>query len=157
MQLLTTLGAGLCLVALSFAFGTAAPPQASLPPVAEGHDVLVVQGDRDALAITHVAHKADPWGGVPKGFASDWRLVIRDAGGAVLAEVPLDVTPFATDALAKGAPRRVEGCVVVDSRIAMLVNAPTFRGAASYEFLRGDTSLSRIAAAEVRRLAGGGR
>ena len=168
MQLLPALGAGLCAVALAFTLQQAgpqpdptAPPSAEEPaanaPIANGHDVLVVEGDRNGLAITFASHKVDPCGAPPKDLRSDWRLAIRDAQGALLAEVPLDVSKFATGAADVGSPRRVDGCIVTDSRIAMLVNAPTFATAASYEFLRGDVSIGRVPAASVRQLTGGGR
>lgn len=164
MHLLPALGAGVCAVALAFALQQAGPEpdlataSTTAPaPVADGHDVLVVEGDRNALAITFAAHKADPCGAPPKDLRSDWKLVIRDAQGATLTEVPLDVAKFATGAADVGSPRRVEGCIVTDARIAILVNAPTFASAASYEFLRGDVSIGRATANRVRQLAGGGR
>ena len=78
---------------------------------------------------------------------------------AQLAEVPLDVRPFATDAASQGKPAVVRGCIVVDTKIGMLVNAPRHQGAASYRFSRTDargvvTQLGVVAAAKVRELAG---
>jgi hypothetical protein len=166
MQTFQLLGAGVLLAGLGFLFlpgqrsGTPAEPPQS--PQASGHCVLVVEGDRDRLAITHAARKPDPWAGVPQGFASDWTLAIRDAGGRVLVELPIDVSKFDTGALRKGQPVRVEGCVVRDARIAMLVNVPWFAAAATYEFARtgdagGRVALGSVPAATVARLAGGGR
>jgi hypothetical protein len=123
-----------------------------------GHYVLVVEGDRAALAVTAASRKADPWGGVPKGLVSTWSLAIHDADGGLLATVPLDVSPFAVDG-----PRgvRVEGCVVRDSRIGMLVNVPAFARAATYTFTRDDGGavrhLGTTTASQVQQLAGGGR
>jgi hypothetical protein len=129
----------------------------SPPPAAEGHYVLVVEGDRDRLQVTHCRHKPDPWAGVPKGFTSEWSLVIRDGSGAVLAHVPLDVARFATDAAQQGKAVRSTGCIVHDPRIAMLVNVPCHAAAASYTFARGKTPLGEVDGDAVRRLAGGGR
>lgn len=134
-------------------------PAAPLPP--NGHFVLVVEGDRDALAITHANHKPDPWAGVPKGLRSAWTLTVRDAQAAVLAEVPLDVTPFATD-VPTNTPVQVTGCVVRSPRIGMLVSVPAFAQAASYTFARRDgdgqlRSLGVVDGEAVRTLAGGGR
>ncbi len=162
MQLLPVLGAGLCAAVLSLALQTppAAPaqlPAPTAPPAANGHDALVVEGNRNGLSITFAAHKNDPWGGVAKDLRSDWRLVIRDAGGQQLAEVPIDVSQFATNAADVGRARRVEGCIVIDSDIGILVNAPSFATAASYEFWRGDVNIGRTSGDDVRRLAGGGR
>jgi hypothetical protein len=132
------------------------------PPVAAGHHVLVVEGDRAALSITAAAWKPEPWAGVPKGFASDWVLRIADAGGELLAAVPLDVSAFATGAGDAGGPDRVEGCIVRSPRIGMLVNAPAFAAAASYTFVRpadrgGEAVLGTVPGTRVRELAGGGR
>ena len=132
------------------------------PPVADGHYVLVVEGDRNALAVTFARKKADRWGGVPKGFDSNWRVSIRDRDDNELANVPLDVRPFATDAQSVGKGPRVYGCVVVTSKIGMLLNVPAFAEAATYEFSRTDadgakTVLNTITGAAVRELAGGGR
>jgi hypothetical protein len=166
MQVLHLLGAGILLAGLGVLFvlgGPAGNPSESpAAPPADGHCVLVVEGDRDRLAITHAVRKPDPWAGVPQGFASDWMLTIRDAAERVLAEVPIDVSKFETGALQKGQPLRVEGCIVKDARIAMLVNVPWFASAATYEFSRSGDASGRVAvgsvpAATVQRLAGGGR
>ena len=171
MQLLPLLGAGAAIAAaallLDLAPATAGTAQPSAPAIAPanatarvaaaGHDVLVVQGDRDRVVVTHVVKKTDPWAGNPKAMASDWRLEIRAADGALLDTVLLDLTPFATRVEDKGRARRVEGCVVIDSRIAMLVNAPRHHDAAVYEFFRGTDSLGRYDAVEILRLAEGGR
>jgi hypothetical protein len=140
----------------------AVPTAPAAPPVAAGHHVLVVEGDRNALAITAASAKTDPWAGVPAGFTSDWRLLIADDRGATLAEVPLDVRPFATGAADVGSADRVQGCIVTTARIGMLVNAPAFATAATYTFVRPgdggrDAVLGTVTAARVRELAGGGR
>lgn len=142
--------------------GPGSPPVQPAPPVADGHYVLVVDGDRNALTITHARHKPDPWAGVPKGLTSDFRLTVRDGAGAVLADVPLDVTPFLTGAADVGMPVRVEGCLVRDPHIAMLVNVPAFATAASYGFVRREPGgamlqIGAVGGAAVRELAGGGR
>ena len=163
---------GLSLLARGFASATAsaalpstevAPPPATplSPPLPNGHFVLVVEGDRDALAIPFARHKQDPWAGVPKGLRSAWTLTVRDAQDTVLAEVPLDVSPFATDVPTQ-TPVQVTGCVVRSPRIGMLVSVPAFAQAASYSFVRRDgdgqpRSLGIVDGEAVRRLAGGGR
>jgi hypothetical protein len=126
--------------------------------------VLVVEGHREQLAITAASAKADPWAGVPKGFDSPWRLRIEDAGGGVLADVPLDVRPFDVGPGALLRKTRVEGCIVTSPSIGMLVSAPAFASAARYRFTRpgdageaGERALGVVDAATVRALAGGGR
>ena len=136
-----------------------APPA---PAVANGHYVLVVEGDRNGLDVTFARRKDAPWAGIPKGFDSNWRLSVIDGRGAELADVPLDVRPFATDAASLGKPATVRGCIVVDSKIGMLVNVPRYAEAASYRFTRTDargvtTPLGTVAATKVREFSGGGR
>lgn len=130
---------------------------AAVAGTATGHDVLVVTGDRDALAVTGGSHKESTWAGPARGLVSAWSLSIRDAGDRELARVPLDMSAFALDAGSKGTGVTVEGCIVRDSRVAMLVNAPTFATADRYVFLRGDTAVGATPAATVRQLVGGGR
>ena len=130
-------------------------------PVANGHYVLVVEGDRDRLTITHASAKTDPWAGVPKGLSSTWTLSVHDARGTTLATVPLDMRRFAIGAAERGRPVQVEGCVVRDSRIAMLVNVPRFDAAATYTLTRTDGDKAHVlgiaTAAHVHDLAEGGR
>jgi hypothetical protein len=137
-------------------------PTAQPLPAANGHYVLVVEGDRNGLAVTFASKKAQRWAGVAKGFQSNWRVSILDAAGAELAMVPLDVRPFATDAKSVGKPLRVQGCIVVDSKIGMLVNVPAFATAARYVFSRTDangnkTTLGTTASATVRDMSGENR
>ncbi len=137
----------------------ALPTPAATPPAPQGHYVLVVEGDRDALDVTFASRKTAPWAGAPKGLQSGWRMTVLDASGAELQEVPLDMRPFATDAASKGRPDRVEGCVVVTSKVGMLVNAPRYAAAATYRFSRTDargvlTVLGEVTGARVRQLSG---
>lgn len=179
MQLSHLLGAGVLIAAISvFARDDTAsaattqpganvsqvvtPAPLPVPPIAAGHFVLVVEGDRLGLAVTFASKKAARWAGVPKGFNSNWRVSILAARGEELANVPLDVRPFATGANEVGKPARVHGCIVVDSKIGMLVNVPAYAAAASYVFARTEadgtvTTLGTTSGAAVRELAGGGR
>lgn len=164
------LGAGVLLAISAWAFApaTASPqalPPATLtpppPPRANGHFALVVEGDRDALSIRSAVAKPDPWSGPWKGLQSRWSLAILAADGTTLAEVPLDLAHFDLAAERKGGPIHVEGCVVRDPRIAMLVNVPRYAAAFSYSFVRRDgavvTPIGAVAAARVEELARGGR
>jgi len=176
MQLSHLLGAGVLVAAIGIlARGDAAALDPTQPtnnastnametaaPIAAGHFVLVVEGDRNGLAITFANKKVAPWAGIPKGFESNWRVSVLDANGDELASVPLDVRPFATGANSVGKPARVHGCVVVDSKIGMLVNVPAYAAAASYVFARTEsdgtvTTLGTTAGHLVRELARGGR
>lgn len=173
MHISHMLGAGLLLAALGWSLTptTAAPATPTArdpiavvpppPPIANGHHVLVVDGDRDQLTIVGASYKTDPWAGVPKGLQSAWTLRIGDATGALLAEVPLDLAHFDTSALRKNGGVKVQGDTVRDARIAMLVNAPHFPTAATYVFTRRDAdgvvAIGEVTAERVRQLAGGGR
>jgi hypothetical protein len=144
------------------ALSTLPPSQLPAQPTADGHYVLVIEGDRNGLAVTFASKKAAPWAGIPKGFASNWTVSIRDASDRELANVPLDVSAFATDARSLGKPVRVQGCVIVDSKIGMLLNVPAFAEAANYVFVRTDNqgavvALGTTSGDQVRELAGGGR
>lgn len=140
----------------------AAAPALPTPPEANGHYVLVVEGDRNGLGVTFARQKTARWAGVPKGFSSNWHVTVLDANGDELAKVPLDVRPFATNQNRVGKPATVHGCIVVESKIGMLVNVPAYAAAASYVFSRTEndgtvTTLGTTTGAQVRELAGGGR
>lgn len=148
MHALPLLTAGCAISVALFATLRTQQPEAQL-----GHFAFVVGGDRDQLAISHVVAKADPWAGNAKGMVSEWRLEIHAADGALLETVLLDMSPFATAAADKGRARRVEGCIVIDSAINMLVNAPRHADAASYDFFRGATAIGHHDAAQIQALA----
>lgn len=135
------------------AIGASAPQ----PTPPNGHFALVVEGDRDQLGVTFARHKPDPWAGAPKGMLSPWTLSIRDAAGVELAVVPLDMSKFDLRAASKGNGLDVQGCVVTDSRVSMLVSVPSIAHAASYVFLRDRIVVSVVDAQTVNQLAGGGR
>ena len=153
--------AGLWFTSFSNQPARGAPPLPQDPPVADGRYVLVVEGDRDRLTITHASAKTDPWSGVPKGLSSSWQLTVQGADGTTLATVPLDVRKFAVAAAERGRPLHVEGCIVRDTRIAMLVNVPRFHAAATYTLTRHDGEQPHVlgiaTAAHVRALAENGR
>jgi hypothetical protein len=168
MQLAQTMGAGVAVLTLGwFAFTDHSPaangqPLPPTPAVANGHYTLVVEGDRNALAITTAVWKEAPWAGVATGFASKWQLRILAADGALLAAVPLDVSSFATGLHEVGKAPTVTGCVVRDSKIGILVNVPAFAAAHAYQFVRDDgfaqpTGLGTIAGSQIANMSGGGR
>ena len=132
-----------------------APPPPPLPE--SGHYVLVIEGDRSALAITAASHKAAPWAGVQKGLESAWQLSIRDAEGQELRAIPLDMSPFDLRAERQGKGPTVTGCIVLDPRVGLLVNTPCLPGAASYEPHHDGKVVGSATALAVHDLAGGGR
>src|SRR5262249_45752178 len=153
----TIVGCGIALTALSLVFASrpapstvastpastpastmGPPPQAPLvqEPAALGHLALIVEGNVQQLAITHAVAKTDPWGGVPTGLASDFVLHLLGDDGVELLKVPVDLSPFETDAARIGKPVEVTGCQVRSSAIALIVNVPRLQGVRSYEFTR---------------------
>jgi hypothetical protein len=134
------------------------PSAPAAAPTAAGHCVLVIEGDRDRLDITHCQRKPDPWAGVPQGLQSDYELAILGLDGTQLARVPLDLSKFLLDPAAKGKPARSVGCIVLDPRVAMLANIPDFgAAAANYELLRAGQRIGGLDGEALRRLAEGGR
>lgn len=157
----TAIAVGAWLVSVAREPAATAAHVAPTPPTANGHFVLVVEGDREALAITHAAAKTEPWAGAPKGLLSHWRLAIHDGNGELLADVPLDMSKFELAPQARGTTR-VEGCLVRSGNIGMLVNVPAFASAATYTFTRpgdagGTVAIGSVPGGTVRDLAGGGR
>lgn len=133
----------------------AVTPPVTLP--AAGHYVLVIEGDRTGLAITHASHKEADWGGVPKGLRSDWRLSIRDGKGTELQQVPLDLSAFDLRPERQGKGVQVQGCMVKDARVGLLASVPCVEGATTYVLLHGDVVVGSSTALRVHDLAGGGR
>ena len=132
---------------------TAAPPQD--PPT--GHLVLVVEGDVSALRVTAAVGKADDWGGVPVGLASDFALVGLDAQGEEVLHVPIDLSAFDTDPAHIGAPTVVQGCIVRSPRIGVLVNVPADDRIQDYAIRHIGATIGAATAADIAALLRGGR
>lgn len=141
---------GLCTLALLAAVQPVAAPAPQDPPA--GHLVFVVEGDVNALRVTHAVAKPDPVGHAPKGLHSEFSVRALDASGAVLHERPLDLTKFDTDPTHVGGPDVVRGCEVLSPRIGTLVNVPALADAATWQFTRGDKVLGTLTKGELDRL-----
>ncbi|MCR9244901.1 MAG: hypothetical protein NXI31_07705 [bacterium] len=141
------------------ATATTAKPAVSPPPQlpGSGHYVLVIEGDRDALTVTHSSRKPARWAGVQKGLVSQWSLSIRDAANNELESIPLDLSHFDLRPERKGGALKVQGCVVRDTKVGILASVPCLENAARYMFLRGKEVVGSVAATRVFELAGGGR
>jgi hypothetical protein len=118
MPSLPTLAAGLAggFALLAFAMR---PPSPAAP---QGHLVLQIEGDALALRVTRITVKPDPCG--RNRIDSAWRIVAFDAAGRELGGAPLDLRQFDLDPAHVGAPLRVVGCRIVDTRVATLANLP---------------------------------
>ena len=129
----------------------AGAPTAPAPqdPEANGHWVLVVEGNVERLAVTAAIPKPDPWAGTPTGLQSPFTLRLLDGKGALLQAVPVDLSRFDTDPAHIGKPVAVTGCVVRDSRIGLLVNVPQLQGLRRFEFWR---DAARIGATDLLAL-----
>lgn len=133
-------------------------PQDPAPAQPTGHLVLVITGDARQLLIEAAVRKPDPYGGVPKGLVSEYRLSIRDGKGAELGSYPLDLSHFDLDPANAGKPLRVTGCTFRSTTVALPVNVPDFPQASSIVILRGDRQVGAVAGAALQALlAGGGR
>ena len=124
---------------------------------AQGHLVLLVAGTPKALRITHAVAKPSAWGGAPKGLKSPFRLRLLDRGGRLLREVPIDLSAFDTDEDAPARGRRVDGCKVRCSRIALLVNVPNLPTTARLELVRDGRPIGQLSRQQLDRLLRGGR
>jgi hypothetical protein len=149
MPSLPTLGAGLAGVCALFAFVTLAPA----PADPSGHLVLQIEGDARALHVTRITPKPDPSG--PQRLESEWRIVVFDAGGNELGRYPLDLRPFDLDPAHVGAPLRVEGCRIVETRVATLASIPHWPTAARLSIVQGDRVLGEVAPARYATLLAG--
>ncbi|GAB4158359.1 MAG: hypothetical protein Fur0037_25900 [Planctomycetota bacterium] len=118
-----------------------------------GHFVIALEGTVQKLAATRAARKADPCGAIPKGLASAFAVVALDAKGEALWIRPIDLSSFDTDPSHIGRPIEVEGCVVKDWRIGLLVNVPDDPACERIEFRREDRTIGSIGRAELARLA----
>lgn len=137
--------------------GASATPADRPPAAGPGHLVLIVEGTVRALDITAAVAKPDPWGGVPKGLRSPFELRILAEDGGELAVLPLDLSAFDTDPESIGRPLVVQGCLVRDWRIGLLVSVPDFDAAARYRFERDGVAIGEVAGETVRQLRRGQR
>ena len=129
----------------------AAPPAPTEP---DGHLVLQIEGDARALQVTRITRKPDPCG--PARFTSASAIVVRDAAGSELGRVPLDLSLFDLDPAHVGRPLHVDGCVVRDTRVAMLANVPHWPDAASLEIVHEGRVLGVLAGARYEALVRAG-
>ena len=132
---------GLLLALLCLLQGSAPPP---LPPVVQGHLVLVIEGNAAALRVTAAAPKPDPWGGVPRGLESRHSIAILAADGSVLGSYPLDLSHFDLDPANIGTGPRVEGCQVVDTQVTALASVPRFRDAVGLVILHDGRAIGTV-------------
>jgi hypothetical protein len=138
--------------------GPTAPEPPSAPPQdPAGHLVLVVEGNVGLLRVTGAVAKADAWGGVPKGLASDFALVGLDAKDAQVVRVPIDLSAFDTDPAHVGAPTVVTGCIVRSPDIGVLVNVPADDRIARWTIRRDDAQIGEATALDIATLLRGGR
>jgi len=126
---------------------TGAPAPAVEP---QGHLILQVEGDASALRVTRITPKPDPCG--PSRTTSAHQVVVRDAAGRELGRMPLDLSAFDLEPARVGGALRVEGCVVRDPHVAMLVSVPRWEGAASIELVRDGQFLGLLPPASYAQL-----
>lgn len=127
-----------------------APP---LPQAPRGHLILQVEGDASGLRISRITAKADACGVLR--LESDHQIVVRAADGSEIARYPLDLRMFDLDPAHVGAPLHVEGCRVVETRVATLASIPNWPDAAGLELLHGGRIVGRVDDAAYAQLLAG--
>ncbi|GDY02290.1 hypothetical protein LBMAG49_16190 [Planctomycetota bacterium] len=162
MHLAAALGTSLILAALcatltdrAVAPGVAAatlPAQGS--EAANGHLILIVQGNVQQLTITHAVAKADPFAGAPKGLQSRFAVRLLGDKDQELLSVPIDLSRFDTDKSHIGKPKRVQECEIWSSAIALSVNVPRIEAVRRYEFTCDGLPIGSTNAATVLRQIG---
>ena len=115
--------------------------QTSSPP--SGHLVLVVEGDAAELRVTHITRKQAPYNPV-RGSESSWSVAVLRGDGLELGRFPVDLSKFDLNPAHIGQPRRVEGDVVWDTKVATLVNIPWFADAEQLVFRQQGRVLSTV-------------
>lgn len=126
-------------------------PQTLRPP--RGHLILQVEGDANGLRVTRITAKPDVCG--PQRLESDYQIVVQAADGSEIARHPLDLRLFDLDPARVGAPLRVEGCRVVETRVATLASIPDWPDAIRLELVHGTRRLGRVDADAYSALLAG--
>lgn len=126
-------------------------------PAMSGHLLLVVEGDANGLRVSHITPKQDPHNPT-RGPESEWSVAVLGFDGTELGRFPMDLSQFDLDPARVGQPLRVEGDVVWETQVAILVSIPYFANAEGLVLRRQRRVVSTVPAAVYARLiAGGGR
>ncbi len=126
-------------------------PDPAFPTGPNGHLILLIEGDARGLRVTHITAKRDDYNPV-HGDKSPYQVVVHDKNHKVLGRYPLDLSRFDLDPKNVGKPLRVEGCEVIDTKVAMLTNIPWFPNASFLEIERNGVSVGEMLADDYRRL-----
>ncbi len=138
----------IALVATLATIRLSTPPNASTP---DGHLVLIIEGDARSLSITQVVAKKDPCGPTDT-IESDYHILMLDADASVLARYPLDLSQFDLNPDHIGRPVQVEGCVLIDTKIAMLANVPYLPNATHIQITGPDSKVGELAAGTYKQV-----
>lgn len=131
-------------------------PRLTAPRVAPitgptGHLILLIEGDAHGLRVSHITAKQAPYNPV-RGVQTRYEVVVHDGNHKVLGRYPLDLSHFDLDPKNVGKPLRVEGCEVIDTKVAMLTNIPWFPNASFLEIERGGISVGELLPDNYQRL-----
>ena len=126
-------------------------PDPAFPTGPNGHLILLIEGDARGLRVTHITAKQDAYNPV-HGVTTPYRVVVHDKNHKVLGRYPLDLSRFDLDPKNVGKPLRVEGCEVIDTKVAMLTNIPWFANASFLEIERNGVSVGEMLPDDYQRL-----
>ncbi len=148
MQLHALLGAaGVCAVVGSFALAPADTP--ATPPALPkcGHLVLQLEGNVKGLKVTWITPKQSGFNRTKS--KSDFAVDLLDAAGRKLGTYAVDLSHFDTNPANIGKAIRVQGCEVLDSKIATIVNVPWFATLTSLQIRHRKKVIGTVGAAEL--------
>ena len=116
-----------------------------------GHLILLIEGDAGGLRVTHITAKRDAYNPV-HGSRTPYQVVVHDATHKVLGRYPLDLSNFDLDPNNAGKPLRVQGCEVIDTKVAMLTNIPWFPNASFLEIQKSQVAVGELLKDSYQRL-----
>ena len=131
-------------------------PRLTAPRVAPitgptGHLILLIEGDARGLRVSHITAKKAPYNPV-RGAQTPYAVVVHDGNHKVLGRYPLDLSHFDLDAKNVGKPVRVQGCELIDTKVAMLTNIPWFPNASFLEIKKIGVSVGELLPDNYQRL-----
>lgn len=146
---------GLCLlVTLLAALAARAGQVGAEPSAPDGHLLLLVEGDAQALFVTTIVAKSESWS--ERSERSDTQVLVRDAEGKVLGQYPLDLSHFDLDPARVGMRARVDGCVVKETKVSIICSVPRWKEARVLEIRSGERLLGSVGAQRYAELVAAG-
>jgi len=114
--------------------------------------IVVLEGDAGALRVQQI-HRKPFRAARPRRAPSDFRVLLLDSAGAVIATVPLDLSRFCTDVSHRGQPPHLRGDVVQPHEIHCVVKVPARADIAALRIEDGRDARDPITICSVDRAA----